>query len=456
MSPVNTCTLSLQLTISVVFKPMLRFLLFNALGFASDPLDRSGGSSGRASPVSLPDDDSVEDHPLSIDLGSLAISTTELYKESLYAKIGVDVSRKLRSQFVEDRLNLDYEPQMDNHLYQPTPLENMSLTTVVYKGHQSVVFGVAERPDLLIKYEVQCTDFDIEVHPILRDGWYMKEASEGGLAPKVLFISPPSFLCEEKKGKCEYFRMSRASFSRCKTDNGIVRYLIMKRVDGITLEALRTYPRYGRRNGAMHLYNAAQLTRELVRYLQVLHKEMKIVHGDIHTSNVMFAQSPSSTRLYLVDFGRAFRLRTDLPEIPKVQRMEWNQIMNTQWQIDGYEWAARDDLNKAIQLFAHLMNSREYHTLERQIEQQGIPAIRVWKERSDWFITDDYDPVEALGASVSLSAKKEIKQAFRRILRTVRNLPINGPLPYASIIEDLTICCYLSNNITTTLAPTIA
>ncbi len=193
-----------------------------------------------------------------------------------------------------------------------------------------------------------------------------------------------------------------------------------------------------------------------MRYLQVLHEDMKIVHGDIHTSNVMIVKSSSSIRLYLVDFGRAFRLRTDLSEISKVQRCEWNQIMNTQWQIDGYEWAARDDLNKAIQLFAHLMNPREYHFLERQIERQGIPAIRIWKERVDWFVTDHYDPVEALGASVSASAKEEIKQAFRRIFRTVRNLPINGPLPYASIIEDRTICCDSSNNITTTLAPTAA
>ena len=86
--------------------------------------------------------------------------------------------------------------------------------------------------------------------------------------------------------------------------------------------------------------------------------------------------------------------------------------MNTRWPIDGYEWAARDDLIEAIQLFAHLMNPREYHTIERQIERQGIEAIRIWKERADWFVTDPYDPVEALGASAS--AKKEIKQAFRR------------------------------------------
>jgi hypothetical protein len=239
---------------------MLSSLLFISIGFASDPVDRSGGSSGRASPVSLPDGDSVEYHTLSIDLGSLALSTTELYKESLLSHVDVDASRKLRSQFVEDELHLDYEPKMDSHLYQPTPLGNMSLTTVVYKGYKSVVFGVAERPVLVIKYEVQCMDFDFELHPILRDGWYMKEASEGGLAPKVFFISPPSFLCEEKVGKCEYFRMSRASFSRCQTDNGIVRYSLMERVDGITLEGLRTHPRYGRSNGAMHLHNAAQLT----------------------------------------------------------------------------------------------------------------------------------------------------------------------------------------------------
>jgi len=436
------------------FHNMLRVFRFLSLGWAcydaAPPVQRAHSSSpgSASSPDSISDGDSLDIliDPSEIDLGSLAITATKPHNEALYEVLDMDASIKLRSQVLFDELYRTYHPEMekDDHyttLTQSTPFGNLTLATAVYKGYSSVVFGVKGHPLLIIKYEVQCADFEFELHPILRDGWYMQEASEAGIAPKALFVSPPSFLCEGKVGKCKFFRMSRERLNRCKMENGIVRYVIMERVNGKTLEELRTSS-YGNSNGAMSLHNAAQITKKLVQILRVLHEDKKVVHGDIHTSNVMFVED-WPPRLLLVDFGRAFRLRTNLSESPGLERHQWNQIMNTQWQIDGYEWAARDDLNKAIQLFAHLMNPREYHTLESKLEARGVPTMRVWKESADWFVTIFHDPVEVL-VDVSASSKFEIKRVLRRILETVRNLRINGPLPYYSLIKDLGMIADLS------------
>ena len=381
--------------------------------------------------------------------------------DSLISQIGSDAEMKLRSQISADRRNIEYTPDMTVYhsttLLEITPVGYITLGSPIYRGSQSIVFSINEFPDLVVKYQVQCDNFDTELHPLLRDAWYTEEAHAFGLAPHVVFLSPPAGLCPTKQGKCEFFKILEEEFTTCRRNNGVVRYMISTRSNATTLHVLRTSPFYGNRSGAMNLHNAVRIGLGLIHTLARLHVEAKIVHGDIHTSNVLLDMDAGT--LVLLDFGRAFRNIQTHPDTPMRARGDWFDYMNTQWQIDGFAWAARDDLNKAIQLIAHLMNPFTYHDLEKRFEKQGYTALKLWKERSDWFVTGLHDPIDTLG--VPAVNKEAIHRSLENILRIVRRLPINGPLPYQALATELSACIELSKSrgsfasTTTTMTPNI-
>ena len=347
---------------------------------------------------------------------------------------------------------MEEETRIGRILLRPRPM---------FRGHSSIIFYIRGRPDLLIKYQVSCKNY--EIHPSLREAWYMSKANERGLAPPILAVSPPALLCATKSGKCD-FTMSQAYFDKCLASGGAVRYTIMGHVNGQTLFGLRSNPGYAV-GGALQLYTATTIGEGLIRTLWGLHSELKIVHGDIHQGNVMLYEDPERGTvkyLTLLDFGRAFHQSHYISQYPIRPFGEWRSHMNTQWQIEGYAWAARDDLYKAIQVVAQIMNPYPYYEMELEYESRGSRRLKEWKETANWFVTDIFDPVDLLGDTISERNKSLIRISFERILNMVRSMPINGPLPYAELVKELQLCTELSqprsglSNSTTTTTTTIS
>ena len=234
----------------------------------------------------------------------------------------------------------------------------------------------------------------------------------------------------------------------------------MDRLGGQSLHNFRKN-RYATANGAMRFRDAILVGREIISLLRRLHEEVGIVHGDIHTPNIMIELNvPSKTfRLHLIDFGNSFTLsNTTLPETPIYSAGLWFHELFSQWQIDGFAWGRRDDVIKAIQTIAHLMNSFEYFQLENGIARQGYQALQRWKMEGNWFILDDEsDPVEAL--AVSNDNKRQIYEMLKYILRLARGMQINERPPYEEFIGVMTRCLDLAVSgmtmSTTTNLPTI-
>ena len=228
--------------------------------------------------------------------------------------------------------------------------------------------------------------------------------------------------------------------------------MIMERVKGMTLNEARTSI-YGSANGAMNILNACKISYAVLHTLARLHEKAQVVHGDIHTGNIMF--DPSIGKIQLIDFGRAFR-RTRMPEKPIYRHGANSEYMNSLWQIEGYDWAARDDVIKTIQMLAHLMHPFSYHLREKEMEKRGVAVLCKWKKDGDWFRTDAFDPVEA--TSFSSEVKEAIRDSLANILRIGRSLEINQRIPYQSILDELAHCADLVRsaleiNATTTFAP---
>ena len=289
-------------------------------------------------------------------LGNLTVSDREI----LDAQIAADAVNDMYAPEDED-------PSSNEPVDELTPFGVLTLGKRIHAGAQSVLYETIERPDLIIKYQTNCDELDEYVlHPLLLDYWYMLESFRVRLSPEPLFLSPPSLFTRNPRRPRKYrFRMDADEAEFCEEQNGVVRYMIMRKSEGVTLSHFRN--RFG--DMIVPVAIAAEITIAIVRSLQKLHERTQIVHGDIHPGNILLENTivPGMIRIQFIDFGRAFRDSRTLSNERVFPIGHWNHFLCSPWQIDGRAWARRDDVYRAIHGFATIINPVEYWTREDAI-----------------------------------------------------------------------------------------
>ena len=355
----------------------------------------------------------------------------EIYNETRYIRqYDDDVQSRLIEQRTIDEMNDQYTPNTLNTTHEFTPLGMITLGDRIAIGSDSVIFDIKEYPRLVIKYQSNC--HDDEIHPMLREAWYGKEANEVGIGPKIEFLSPPVRMCESPQGKC-IATLSAGSYHECRDTTGTLRYMIEEKFFG---ENLRAYRMRLFREGNMGLRNAAMIGIGIIEQLKVLHESAKIVHGDIYAPNVIVVPSnETAASLRLIDFGRASRiLDTPLPTFP-IEEGAWFHELCTQWQMDGYAWTRRDDIMKAVQTVVELMQPLTFQFYIQKLKAEGKDKLIEWKCKGRMYVTSSHDPVAVL--KIPKSHKDQLYEHLDTLLDLVRSLDINGPIPYERLIVIL-------------------
>jgi serine/threonine protein kinase len=352
---------------------------------------------------------------------------SEIYNADFFEKLDHETSLRLQDQLKVDAEKIEFQPRI-NDMTEVTEIGTVQLGDVVHRGHSTTIFKIVGDDTKLIKYQVHSEQISSTLHPLLADAWYMNEAHEAGVGPRVLAVSPPSLLCEKQQGKCK-FRMTPKEYQICTQRQCTVRYMIMERVGGINLYQLKIQRK-------LEMTYIFRIGVNLISKLWKLHTEALVVHGDVHSGNVMLVQQPDGRyTIRLVDFGRAFRYRQNITTQRVNKPGFWFHYLLTSWQMRGYAWAARDDIARAIQIIAQLMNPvEEYGNYEKGFEKSGIVTMLVWKEQQDWFSMPNFDPIENL-PGINEETKAKIRDCLDGILHIVRNLGINDPIPYDDIMD---------------------
>ena len=384
----------------------------------------------------------------------------EVYSEIFLTSLDEDARDKLKRQGKVDVSNDEYTPLIESKLTESTPWGKINLGNFIHRGEFTTLFSIKEFPNLIIKYQAHCVDIQSEIHPLLKDFWYMHEASGFGMAPRPRFVSPPSDLCEINRGKCS-FTMSEFQWELCQSERAALRYMIMDRADGMSLHGYRER-HFWHSSGAMDFASVMAVGIRLIQLLRKLHTEVRVVHGDIHSPNVMINITNGTTgefNLSLIDFGIASRYNdSPLPTVPIRRPFHFYHELHTQWQIDGFAWAARDDLLKAIQTIAQLMHPFWYFEFERMNKEAGSRILREWKMVHNWFLSAGRDPVKFL--QIPDGHKARIYELLETILTIGRGMNINGPLPYRQLESIMVECLRIARgapprSFTTTAAPEI-
>jgi serine/threonine protein kinase len=284
-----------------------------------------------------------------------------------------------RHQRREDIKNRLFKPMLDEDFYESTPIGEYILGDRIHWGYQSLVFEVINDPSILLKYEVNQIQEDA-LHPLVRDRWYGSIAHALGVGPEMLYISPPVPLPEASDLLKTEFTMPITDKQTAIISGRTVRCLVMRRAAGMTLNAYRKKFRKGKLNFS----TAIELGELLISAIARLHREGGIVHGDIHSGNIMIDVDPTTGNirgLKLIDFGEAFKpidpISNQIGKIPHVH------FLFSPWQNMGLPASMRDDVFRAIQAIALSMHNWSYLSWEDRISNRSL-LVR-WKLAGDLF-----------------------------------------------------------------------
>jgi hypothetical protein len=364
-----------------------------------------------------------------------------IYRELSY--LDSDMKQRYELQKRIDRINTLYLPRLDE-AGEHWPGGYLELGEPSYRGRQSIVYPIRDNPSLFLKYQADCEEiYDKKLHPLLLEFWYGKKASAFGISPDVLFLSPPVAF-DSKADKLTRFHMSREKREKCEMGGGTVRFAVLHRLQTcIDLYTFRDrFP-----GGRVPFPMAIKIGISLIEHLQRLHFEAQIFHGDIHPGNIMIDGADlSDFRVWLIDFGRS---RANLParsKEPVYCPFTWVSSMMSPWQIEGYEWSARDDVFNAIRTLALLINGNEYSEYERRMKLSGPRHVLNWKKYGRiWFPPGlNEDPFKSL--HIGPFRRMTIRTSLNRLILSVQSLHDVDAVPdYGEILQEFHRCLDLAD-----------
>ena len=338
----------------------------------------------------------------------------------------------LSSQRTMDVENRAFTPNLNKYSINIPGHKLLISNSYVYNGHETVIFPVFGNDNILVKFQADCHEVKSPdtVHPLIKDFFYGQRASELGIAPRPIFLSPPVRFARSLI--TNQFTMRGIDVDECILRGGTVRFLVVERKSGYRdLHALtRKFL-----DGMVPFQDAMKIGYNLVHVLRKLHLEGFTIHGDLHPGNILVEDK--TLNVQLIDFGRSGINTRKLSELPVREDCKWCHPSLTHWQMEGFDWSMRDDVFNAMRVIALIMNHEGYKTFETTLRADRGSLIR-WKRGGFIFSVDSCDPIEELG--MSASSQQAIRLSFRKILDSVRTLEINAVPPYGFIADELRFC----------------
>ena len=342
------------------------------------------------------------------------------------------VRQLAEDQLISDRIN---GPRFAPLLYEAPELYpsgdtevSISIGNHVFgRAEQTVVLSIDGMPDRVVKYQADCHK-PSSIHPLLRDAWFQTRVAALGITPEIHYISPPSVLRETSSQKTS-FQMNLESRRKCIRRGGLVRFMIMQRVD-IDMYAL------GKRNPTGNFKNAFEVLRAGMAMLQRLH-QAGVIHGDIHPGNIASLRVGSVNRLVLMDFGFATFAEEAAFQQDRVRgALSYVRCLFTPWELLGMRGSFRDDVYRLLIVVAYLLNGYRFMPYCTGLESVGDDMLR-FKRDSNIFIPPTF-PSPFRSLTVNARIKGAIATRFVKILNSVR--AIDG-------IDDLPDYVVLTNHI---------
>lgn len=305
-------------------------------------------------------------------------------------------------------------------------------TSVISATDTAVVFSVNHQPSVL-KYQSDCPQDNLDVHPVLLDWWFLQHLEHLGITPKAYYVSPPSSMdgmaCRSESRKLSLVRMSESDWLWCTQTNvaTTVRFLIMEKV-GDSLHGTMAMSL----NQRIDLIQVVQLGISSIEAIRRLHEGGGVVHGDIHAGNICLHPTRQH-EVVLIDFGKAFFVDEGIANDSIREPFSWVHALFSPWDILGKRPGKRDDVFKVLLTMALVLNGPKFTEWLTSIESNSTLSYE-WKSQRNFFISPEFDFRKEIPETQGV----EIENVFDEILRNVRDIPTPSHRPpYERIIQRL-------------------
>ena len=367
-----------------------------------------------------------------VSLGTpLSYSISRAYMSSL----GPDMAPRFRKRIEMDNVNLASLPLLEFDIERlPLPDGRVLLLKVeefIARSFEGTVATVAGRPDLVIKYQSNCDNLR-EVHPLMRDYMFLSAIADLNISPRPFFLSPPTKLTELVTPKTR-FRMPNSFRRGCAgVHDSAVRYMVMERV-GISVSEL--IYRYELRGTVIPLQEAVTAMSQAIVGIQAIHAR-GIVHGDIHSGNLVILERNGEQSIGFIDFGLAFYLSENRPAI-RYRPMKEAHCLFSHWNTEGYRFSMRDDVFKILLAGAYMMNGQDWLDFCMSLESDAERMVQWKRERFIFRVPGKADFSSRLG-HLSLETQRGIGQNLDKALRLARSVEgLDDVPPYQEILAAL-------------------
>ena len=212
--------------------------------------------------------------------------------------------------------------------------------------------------------------------------------------------------------------------------------MVMDRVLGLSItEYKQTFG-----PGGMSVLESVAITGHLLKYLEVLHSN-GIVHGNLNSDNVMISGPHDGTEgLHLIDFSKAFFHDhiADQEDIAVPPFGPVSDPLASPWELRGFTRGMRDDIYRALDVLARMINNRGWEVNFDLIVRMGRSALLSWRLNGSIFEVNGMSPFRAQFLGVSETTVQAIRNRFSQIMEIVLNLiDINAIPPYTEIQQLL-------------------
>ena len=348
-----------------------------------------------------------------------------------------------RRVLVDQELD-EYTPQFDaGHTFERCPtLGRVELGKLRIVSDRALVYTIVGNPDIVVKYMHDCgrppVFSRLSPHPLLLESWLTNQAASLGLAPRILFVSPPArwptvFGSSPKTG----FDLNPVEQLQCHLADSTIRFAIHEKLQARTLRVLIN------RGIIVDSRHALKIAIALIHGLQKLHS-LNIVHGNLGIDRI--AITPGDRRkIYFVNFSKASYTDRFGASIRGGRNPGYHldkSYTQSPWELAGsedYSYTKRDDLFRVIQIIATIMNPGRYIADQIELFNSGnMTQFLAWKQFGNLWRPPLSPPGPPIAApSIDhLVYRQLIDLRFMEIQQIVRDSPPHVPDSiYAALIE---------------------
>ena len=228
----------------------------------------------------------------------------------------------------------------------------IEIGTRLFKGLQSTIFRVQNRPDLLIKYQANCDPGPRRgIHPLIRDYIFLRVLEEDGIVPRVYAISSSVSLPFDLTEKTRFLLTDAERYDCVEKNGASVRYMVLSNEGSDLLRWLHYQPGH-----KFSIEAALHILMVLVGTLERMHSN-NIIHGDIHLGNIVMKEE---LEIVLIDFGFA-RFEDEVRLGPIRRPFSYVHGLHTPWELEGLDSSYRDDMYRVLMVGAIMVTGRDYY-----------------------------------------------------------------------------------------------